>query len=86
MPRRAQIIQDPENEVPVEILAASIVQIGAAMTLIANSRLNQEALVILIADDTRLPKYKIKAVLDSLSSIEQLYLRPRSSHGTESTY
>lgn len=75
MPRSVEIVQDEEKgEVPVEVIAQAILDIGKSMRRISQSRLNRDALITLICADCKLPQYQVKAVLDSLDSLEKTYL------------
>lgn len=77
--------QNPENEVPVEIIADSIVAIAAALKKLRTGRLNDKALYLLIqnAAPNVGGKYKssplnissIKAVFEGIDSLSATYLR-----------
>jgi len=58
-----------------EILATSIVQIGDTVKKLYDIGLNRRAVVALIADDTKLGKGTIEAVLDSLISFRNTYTK-----------
>jgi hypothetical protein len=58
-----------------EVLAASIVQIGDTVKKLYDIGLNRRAVVALIADDTKLGKGTIEAVLDSLISFRNTYTK-----------
>lgn len=79
MPKKSNVVipQDPENLIPVEVIAESIVDMAAAMKRIANSRLSRKALVILVSAHSGIAQYKVTAVLDSLEALERAYLNPR---------
>lgn len=64
---------DPE---PVEVLAASILSISQAMTVIRQSRLNRKALVALIQHNSKLPMRTIEIVLNNLQDLERDWLKP----------
>ena len=73
---KIKVIQDPEKEVPAEVLAQAIVDISAAMKKIANSRLKRRAIVVLVKDNTSgVSIGAIQAVMDSLENLEQTYLK-----------
>lgn len=71
------IKQDVEKEVPVEILAQSIADIGTAMKRLSGSRLKKEALVVLVSDATGISKRQVTFVLNALDDLENLYLKPK---------
>lgn len=76
MKQKVKIVQEDENEIPVEIIAQSIVDIGKAMKKISESRLNRSALITLIAFDTKLPRTTVTNVLNSLDSLSVKCLKP----------
>jgi hypothetical protein len=55
------------------ILATSVVAIGDSVQKLLDIGLNRRAIVALIADDTKLGKGTIEAVLDSLVSFRNTY-------------
>lgn len=62
----------PESK---EVLAESIVNIGKACEKLHNSGLNEEAIIILLHDKTRIGKKDIKTILDGLRRLESWYCR-----------
>lgn len=72
-----KVTQDPESPVPVEIMAQSIMEIGAAVKRITRSRLNRKALVILVSHASKQPQYIVERVFDSLESLEKTFLKPK---------
>lgn len=67
--------QDPEKEVPVEIIAQAIVDIGKSMKRIAASKLNRKAILVLVKADTNITMDAIGRVLDSLEQLEKTYCK-----------
>lgn len=65
---------NPEDPVPVEIIAESIVKIGKAMDSIRLSGINRRAIIVLLADSSGVSRTQIKSVLDSLESLREDYL------------
>jgi hypothetical protein len=63
--------------VPVtkEVLATAIVSISDAVKRLYGGGLNRRAVVALIADDTKLGKGTIEAVLDSLLDLRRMYTK-----------
>jgi hypothetical protein len=78
---KAKIVQPvpPKEEVPVEVIATSIVQISDAMKAINNTRLTRKAVVALIHDHSKLPKKTIEIVLNNLSELEKTWLKPAAT-------
>jgi hypothetical protein len=64
-----------EKRITKEVLASSIVQIGDTVKKLYDIGLNRRAVVALIADDTKLGKGTIEAVLDSLISFRNTYTK-----------
>jgi hypothetical protein len=76
MSKRAKVTQDAETPVEVEVLAQAIVDIGNAAKRLSNSRLNRRAVIVLINDMTGIGKGTIEVVLNSISELERVYLKP----------
>lgn len=72
------LVKQPENEnIPMEVLANSIVKIAEASEALRKSRLKERTLLLLIQDYTKLSQRDIKAVLDALPLLEVAYLKPK---------
>jgi hypothetical protein len=77
--------QNPEKEVPTEVMAESIVSLAAGIRKLRTGRLNDRALFLLIQDaaptvgrnNTKLSMRDIKAVFDGIDSLEGAFLRKR---------
>lgn len=72
------IKQDKENEVPIEVLAKSIVEVSEAARKLLNSRLSKRAVIVLIKDSMMgpgLPLKEIELVLDCASKLDKRYLK-----------
>ena len=65
------------NEIAVEVLAQSIVDIAAGMAAIKKSRLNERALFVLLRDATGLSMTDLKRTLASLEQLEELFLKKK---------
>lgn len=74
---RVVVKQTPDKEVPVEIIASAIVDIGAAMRKLNASRLSREALVILISHASKVGQRDVRTVLDNLDQLESHWLKPK---------
>lgn len=72
---KVKIVQNPEKEIPVEILAQHIVDVSRAWKTIVHGRLTQRVLVLLIRDITGLNVTDIEKVLDALPVLEKRYLK-----------
>lgn len=72
-------VKQKENaaEVPTEVIAQSIEVISAAMKKLASTRLTRKAIITLLHDDTKLGKYQIELVLNSLDLLEQKWLKKK---------
>lgn len=67
--------QSEEEEVPIEILASSIVAIAKAMKKISESRLTQKTIITLLHDHTKVSKREIGYILNSLDALEEIFLK-----------
>lgn len=74
MKNKLVVKQDPENELPFEVMAKSIAQIGESLAKIQKTRVTRKLIVALIADDTKQPKNRINLILDSYEQLESIYL------------
>lgn len=75
--------QTPEKEVPVEVLAESIVAISQGIRKLRSGRLTDRALLLLIQDAAPSISHKpisqreIKAVLEGIDSLERMYIKKK---------
>ncbi len=85
---KVAIKQDPEKEVPTEVLAAAIVAISAGVRKLREGRLNDKALCMLIAHAapgvgpngySKLSQKEVRAVLDGIDALEKTYLKPKKA-------
>lgn len=70
--------QDEEKPVAAEIFAKAIVDISDAMKKLNATRLTRAAVVTLIHDRSRLPKYQIELVLNNLDCLEAHWLKKKA--------
>lgn len=89
MAARVKVKQEPEKEVPTEILAESIVQIAQGVRALRKGRLNDSALFLLIQHAAptnknrgggygqRLAIKDIKAVFAGIDALEAEYLKKK---------
>ena len=66
-------VVEPTDDVTHKNLADAVVAISKAMKRLTKSGLNRKAVVVLIADDTKLPRRDINAVLDSIDTLAEVY-------------
>lgn len=66
-------VTDPENEVSPEVLASSILKISDAMEQLHKSGLNEEAVIVLLHDKTKVAKKTIKLVMHSIRQLSTTY-------------
>lgn len=71
----ARAVKVVEDETPTEVLAASIAEIAKAMKSLTASRLRHDTLVLLISHSSKVPQKTVKAVLESISTIDKNYLK-----------
>lgn len=76
-----RVVQNEEEPIPVDIIASAIVGISHSMKKIAESRLNEKALDLLISKDSGVPLYQVRLVRESLNSLEKTYCKPKARGG-----
>ncbi len=67
--------QNPENEIPVEVLAEHIERLSKVGAQLDASRLNRKAIVLLLHDITKVPKRDIEFILNALPRLKDFYLK-----------
>lgn len=72
-----KLVKDPDAPVAAELLEQAIVDIGDAMKRIQSTRLTRKAIIVLIADDTKLGKGIVDTVFSSLEQLDRTYLKAR---------
>lgn len=75
--RAVRVVQDKENPVAFEVLAASIQTIADGMKKLTESRLTEYALILLLVDATKLSRRDVGVVLNALKLLEYNYLKPK---------
>ncbi len=65
------------NDPPIdkEVLAEAIVRLGQEVSKLNNTRLNREAIVVLLNHYTKLPQRDIKTMLDAIPQLQKAYLK-----------
>lgn len=73
----AQRIKVTKSDPPEtkEVLAEAIVRIGSAMKALKASGLNEDAIIVLLHDKTKVAKRTIKTVLRAMRQLEGWYCR-----------
>jgi hypothetical protein len=71
--KQVTVIEDPENPVPVEIMAQAIVDVAEAAKKLLAGPLTRRAVVLLIYDNLRgrVTKSDIEDVLDGAKSLDR---------------
>ncbi len=72
---KVKVTRDPEKPVERNVLAQAIVDIAAAMKKLTYGGVNRDAIVILVHDQTKLPKRDIVAVFNALQDLERQFCR-----------
>lgn len=74
---RTKVIVGQDEKEPVEktVLATSIVRISTAVEALRASGLNERAIIVLVADKTKISKGVIETVLDGLGDLRRTYTR-----------
>lgn len=85
--RAVTVTQDKENEIPLEVLASSIVAISDGVKKLRNGRLKERALLLLIqqaappkkrgrySTGQHIPISTIKAVLDGMEALKTQFVK-----------
>ena len=72
---RIRVKKNADNPETTEVLAEAVVRIGKAAKALHDSGLNEDAIVVLLHDKTKLSKSAIRTVLDGLRQLEGWYCR-----------
>lgn len=72
-----KVVQKIDEEVPAEVLATAIVDIGNAMNKIVHSRLKRETIITLIHARSKVARRDIELVLNNLEELERNWLKPQ---------
>lgn len=69
----------PETDpmIPVDVIVSSIERVAAGMKQLSNSRLNKEAIVLMVAASSRVSKETVRLVINNLESLERQWLKPK---------
>lgn len=74
---RTKVVVRQDEEAPVEkgVLAEAIIKISTAAEILRRSGLSEKAIIVLLADKTKIAKGTIEAVLDGLTDLRREYTR-----------
>jgi hypothetical protein len=72
---KTQIKNNPENPIPTEIIAESIVKIADGFEAMNKSKLTEKAVIILLQHSTGLPMGTIKQVLNAAQDLKRDYIK-----------
>jgi|GEM_PF-4753256 hypothetical protein len=76
--KKTKIVQrENADEIPVEIIADSIVEISAGIKKMRSGRLNDKAIVHLIHKSCNVAGHTILAVMNAMEELEKEYLKPK---------
>lgn len=71
---KVAVVQDPDDTVPVQVLAKHIRDLSAAAGKLLSAGLKEETIVLLLHDHTKIGKPHIRAVLRGLPELANAYL------------
>lgn len=74
-----KVIQNPEDQVPAEVLAESIKKIGTAVEKLSAAGLSERAIVLLLQNASGESKTATQNVLWGLRNLEKLFLKPKAN-------
>lgn len=72
---RISVKKDPEQPESKEVLAEAVVRIGEAMEALKKSGLNEQAIVVLLHHETKIPMRDIRIVFSGLRQLRGRYCR-----------
>lgn len=74
MPRAKVVIEkDEKDPIETKVLARAIIHMSDDLSAILKSGLNKKAIVVLVADSSGQPKYRVEAVLNALADLKREY-------------
>jgi hypothetical protein len=68
-------VTEPLINIPAEEIAKAITEISSAMKALSTTRLTRKAIIVLIHDQSKLPKKTIDIVLNNLQDLERDWLK-----------
>lgn len=92
-PAKVKVIQNPEDQIPVAVLAEAITSISKGIKALRSGPLTERAIIILIEEASpgigpkcnrkSVGRPQIKAVLDGMSDLERQFVRKHDPHHRE---
>ena len=78
--KKAEVIKDQGNPVVIQVLEEAIVNISRSIKKVLNGNISRRAIVLLIQDNTspKVSQNEIRAVLDSIESLETTYITKKT--------
>lgn len=77
MPRKVEVLQVEEDEVPFTVLATSVRDLAAMGKKIINSPLNLDVIVLVMGEKTGISRRDIRTILESLPELEKMFLKKK---------
>ncbi len=67
--------EEKKSREMVEEIASNIAMLSRQVTALLTGRLNRKAILILLANSTRMTQGQVDTVLDAISNLEKTYLK-----------
>jgi hypothetical protein len=77
MPRITTKPADITEPAPIEIMEQAVIDLAEGMKALSRSRISIDAVVTLLHHKTGVTRKDIRLVLDNLSDLEALFLKPK---------
>lgn len=61
----------------IQAIEDALLEVAEAMKILSQMRMKRKVIITLIADEARMGKTQVEAVLNSLESIEQTYFKTK---------
>lgn len=75
MNTKIKVVKNSETPEPTEILAEAIIRVGESFEKLKKNGLNEDAIVVLIHDHSKVSKKDIRIVLNNLRLMKGWYCR-----------
>lgn len=66
-----------DEPAPVELIEQAILDLAKGMKVLTSTRLKTETIVTLLHESSKVGKPQVRAILQSLSSLEHQFLKPK---------
>lgn len=70
------VVQDPDNPIPLDVMADAVVKLAALGKAMDKSRLDRRVVILLLHDITGVNIGVIGVILDAIPQLEKRYLKP----------